>query len=173
MNKNLFSTKEHHQLLSEAAKNQNLLATELGLSFKKGYFQHFYSSKDELIFDTYMTNIVIQEYIESPSLLIKCCFLNFFRFWSQGKCARATLMNTLLIVPLLGFVTIGVYRGYKNNINITPILLFVLVFVLVHLPIIGVARYYVPLIPFLAILATVAFHGKGKSRHPEENKMSL
>ena len=163
VNKNLFSTKEHGELLSEAARKQNLIATELGLSFKKGFFQHFYSSKDEVVFDTYLFNTVMQEYIESPLLLVKCSLLNFFRFWFQGKCARATLMNTLLILPILGFVLIGAYRERKNSLSITPILLFVLAFVSVHLPIIAVARYHVPLIPFLAILATVAFHGKGNT----------
>jgi len=36
-----------------------------------------------------------------------------------------------------------------------PILLFVGTFYAVHLPILGQARYHVPLIPFLAVLACI------------------
>ena len=168
LNKNIFSTKPCISLLIEAANEQNSLANEAGLRFKRGFFQYFYSTNDEITFDKLLFAKVMQEYKESPLLLMKCCLLNFLGFWFRGGGDTSTLLNTLLTVPVLILVIVGTYVGYKNKLNITPMLIFIGAYIILHLPLLGWARYHVPLIPFFSILASLILFRYG-GRRTEDN----
>jgi hypothetical protein len=73
-------------------------------------------------------------------------------FWIQGRTRKATALNMVVVLPFLGLVAIGTYAGWRRRLPILPIVLFVGAFYAAHVPILGQARYHVPLIPLLAIL---------------------
>ena len=76
-------------------------------------------------------------------------------FWVQGRTAKATTLNTILVLPFLVIVIWGIYVGWRQSLMIVPILLFLGAFYAAHVAILGQARYHVPLIPLLAILACI------------------
>jgi hypothetical protein len=157
VNKNFGSGKDRNPLLVEATREQDAIADELGLKHRYDFFNLFYSAKDEVRFDRYLFQRVVEEYKASPGLLLKSCFLNFAGFWFLGKSATATYLNAVLTVPLLVMAGWGIYSGYRRGFDIVPLVLVMGAFIAPHVPILGVARYHFPLIPFLVILATIPF----------------
>jgi len=131
----------------------NAIAKEAGFKFKEGLFPFFYSTKDEVEFDKMMFNIVIDEYKKSPVFLLKCCILNFFRFWFGGD-NRAVYLNAVLTTPFLLLTLIGVFKGFRQNINIGLIVLLIISYIMPHLPLLAQARFHVPLLPLLSIFVS-------------------
>ena len=169
VNENLTTQKEHYQLLNEAANELNDMAEGLNLSFKKGFSQYFYNVDDEVFFNQYVVNLVKEKYLNSPSLLVKNCLFNFVRFWFQGRTNKSSIMNMLITIPFLGIVFGGIYYGYKRRLYIGPILIFMAFYMLAHLPIMGVARYHMPLIPLMAILGSICIgHWTGANNYESE-----
>jgi hypothetical protein len=70
---------------------------------------------------------------------------------------KATIFNAILTLPLLMVAAFGMYRAIQLRLHVWPMLLLTGTVIAMHLPILGVARHHVPLIPFLLILATVPF----------------
>ena len=165
INRNIFSGKEHRTLMQEATQEQGALARDMGLRFKEGFFQYFYSTRDEIMFDKLMFKQAMQEYIKSPLFLIRCCFFNLLGFWFAGRTHMATVLNFILAMPIIILSIIGSYKGYKNNLDISLIIIFILAYMIPHLAILGIARYYVPLIPFLSMLCCLAFFCGGKTQN--------
>jgi 4-amino-4-deoxy-L-arabinose transferase-like glycosyltransferase len=161
VNKNFASGKDRDPLLKEANREQASIADQLGLEYRGGrrdsYFKAFYSAKDEIKFDHHLSHLVVDEYMTSPGLFLKSCALNFGGFWFRGKASSSTYLNIGLTAPLLLLACWGIYSGYRRGFDVTPLILVIGAFILPHLPILGVARYHIPLIPFLAILATIPF----------------
>ncbi len=123
-----------------------------------GYFQYFHEATDEVDFNQYLLSLVFDEYRNSPSLLIRCSLLNGFNFWFSGRTWSSTSLNMLIQIPYLLLCVIGIYFCKKGSCRkkMFPILSFAAYFFILHLPINGIARYSVPLIPFLAIFAGIA-----------------
>jgi 4-amino-4-deoxy-L-arabinose transferase-like glycosyltransferase len=148
------------QLDREAAHERSRFATELGYPFEDGaygYYQTFYRTNDEISFSKILLGRVVADYRQQPSLLAEVMGRNLFNFWFAGKTRAATLANCVLQLPYLllaagGFV-IGLRQG-KGRIVI-PIALFIGYIVAVYVPILAQARYSVPLIPLLSILAAI------------------
>ena len=157
VNKNFGSGKDRDILLKEATNKQSGIADDLGMRHRHEFFNIFYSTKDEVNLDRHLSRIVVDEYMAAPGLFVRSCILNFVGFWFLGKSSGATYLNIVLVVPLLLAVGWGTYSGYRRRFDITPLILVIGAFILPHLPILGVARYHVPLIPFLMILATIPF----------------
>jgi 4-amino-4-deoxy-L-arabinose transferase-like glycosyltransferase len=147
--------REHYVLVEEAAAEQNLIANQMGLKFKPGYFPQFYNISDELKFYGHLGDIVKRQYAEQPSLLLDAIEFNSRGFWVQGRTAKATTLNMILVLPFLALAIWGTYAGWRQSLTVGPILLFVGSFFAAHVAIIGQARYHVPLIPLLAILACI------------------
>lgn len=146
------------KLQGESAGERNKVASELGVPFKGGYYQLFYSAKDEVAFNRKLLQKVATEYQEDPILLAKCVTRNIFNFWFLGKTWQATGFNLLVQLPLLMMALGGVYvllkQGRLRRAGI--ILIFMIYVMAVHLPIIAHTRHSIPLLPFLAILASVS-----------------
>ena len=157
LNKNFGSGQDRDTLIIEATDQQSAIADELGLEHRHEFFNLFYSTRDEVSFDRYLFQGVVEEYIAAPGLLLKSCILNFGGFWFLGRSSGATYLNIALAGPLLIIAGWGTYSGYRRRFDITPLILVMGAFIAPHLPILGVARYHVPLIPFLAILAAIPF----------------
>jgi 4-amino-4-deoxy-L-arabinose transferase-like glycosyltransferase len=144
----------------EAAQERTRTAVELGYPFREGYYyQAFYSPNDELNFSSYLARKVFGEYEHNPLLCAKCIGLNLFNFWFTGKTWVSTAMNVLVQLPYLVLAAAGTVLCFKNRrlLMIGPIVLFILYVMAVHLPILAQARYSVPLIPLLSILAAFVF----------------
>jgi len=169
LNKNIFSGKDSRTLLYEATLKQSSLAKKAGFRFvHRGEYQFFYSSNDEIRFNKLLFDKVKQEYRESPSLLLKSILANFVRFFFYGS-KRAVPLNILFGVPLLILYISGTYVGYKKKLNIAPLLIFICIFIMSHLPLLGWARFQIPLIPFFSILGSLVFIG-GRSNSPITQK---
>jgi hypothetical protein len=148
----------------QGARERRRLAEDLGYPFKVeavGYFQDFYSSQDEVRFSDYLLNRVIGEYRRSPSLFVKCVGANLFNFWFRGKTMESTRLNLILEVPYLFLAIAGLVMAARNGLfkAIAPVLLLISYLVAVSVVVLAQARYSVPLIPFLSILACIAVDG--------------
>jgi 4-amino-4-deoxy-L-arabinose transferase-like glycosyltransferase len=143
----------------EAAVERNMLAHDLGYRFKTDdpYYQVFYSTEDELNFSRDLVKTVVNGYRESPLLCVKCIAYNLFNFWCAGKTWESTRMSLLLQLPYLILGIVGAVVSVKNgNAKIVgPMVLFMGYIIAVYVPILAQARYSVPLIPFLSVLASV------------------
>lgn len=151
----------------EAAAERNALARGLGYHFKDGYYQYFYSSGDEVEFSHYLWKRVTGEYERSPILFIKVVGVNLFNFWCGGRTWTSVAMNAIVQVPLLCLAIIGTVFCVRNDQakSIAPMALLIAYIVAISIPILALARYSVPLIPFVSILACtaiVAVQGKLK-----------
>jgi len=143
----------------EAAHQRADLAHGLGLRFRDDfYYQMFYAPGDELVFSNYLLHRVEDEYKTSPLLCVRCMSANLVYFWIAGKTEGATLANAAVQLPYLVLGIAGVVLCVRNAQfkMIAPMLLFIGYVMSVYVPILAQARYSVPLLPFVSILAGVA-----------------
>jgi 4-amino-4-deoxy-L-arabinose transferase-like glycosyltransferase len=156
----IFEGKPMWLLDREASRERDRLAMKLGYAFEdgaQGYYQSFYKSQDEVKFSKYLTGLVAAEYRRSPMLFARCLGQNVFNFWFAGKTWAATAANAVIQLPYLVFALIGMVYSVKNKERaVVPILILFIGYVMaVHLPILAQARYSMPLLPLVSILATV------------------
>jgi hypothetical protein len=146
------------QLHLEASRQRDEAATRLNLPHRSRYFQYFYQVADEIRFNQYLLSSMLDEYRNSPTLLLRCSLLNVYNFWFAGRTWASTYLNMLVQIPYLILSAMGIYFFAKggHGKQMFPILAFAAYFFIVHLPINGIARYSVPLIPFVAIFAGIA-----------------
>jgi Dolichyl-phosphate-mannose-protein mannosyltransferase len=162
------SEKTRAELDVEAAMVRGDLAQSLGYRVLRRYYQFFYSAKDEVAFNRYLSRFVVHEYLSSPGLFAKCAADNAFNFWFRGKDATVTVANLIVQLPylLLGIFGMScVWRG-PNSPTVGVLVLYFLYGFAVYLPILAQARYSIPLIPILAIFSAVAL--STQSRRPRQ-----
>jgi hypothetical protein len=142
----------------EAGRERTKLAQELGYPFKDGYYQSFYASGDELKFSNYLLNRVIGRYKQSPMMFARCVRSNLFNLWFAGKTWTSTSMNLVVQLPYLILAVMGTMLSVRNKRFklVAPLALLIVYYVAVYVPILAQARYSVPLIPFLSVLACLA-----------------
>jgi 4-amino-4-deoxy-L-arabinose transferase-like glycosyltransferase len=158
LNQNYFSGKQAYLLFDEDSKQQNAMLDELGLkTYKRKYYKHFFTPKDEVEFDKYLWDDVIRQYSESPLLAVKSILLNATGFWFKGRTTAATMFNIVITLPLLIFFALGLLEAHAKKIDVLPIVLFVIAFILPHLFTLGLTRYHIPLIPLLIVVAALPF----------------
>ena len=155
--KNKGSGKAHMELLSDAVAEEERIAKEMGLAFKEGFFLQFYSPNDEIDFYAELGRRARNELLSSPKLALQTILHNFVGFWIQGRTPRTTFMNVLLVLPFLAVSLIGFIIARRQGLPVAPVVLLMGTFIAPHLPILGVARYHVPMVPFLAVFVAVAF----------------
>ncbi|MCZ6873769.1 MAG: glycosyltransferase family 39 protein [bacterium] len=167
--KHLSTKNDVQRLVRHAARQQAQLAKQRGLLFRQGFIPYFYSSEDEVEFGAYLWKRVRDEYQESPSLLVRCSLLNLYRFWFGGRTKLSTGLNIGVQLPFLILAITGLYLCIRNGQarRVGPMILFIAYYVAVHLPILGLARYSVPLIPFLAFLACIPLGAAWSRRTPK------
>ena len=147
--------KPHWQLLSDVVPEQTRIAREMGLRVRSGFFPAFYSVQDENRYYNELARRVRMELMASPSLALGFVAHNFLGFWIQGRTPKATAANAILIVPFLMVALAGAIMSVGRKLDVMPVVVFVVAFLLPHLPIHGVARFHTPLVPFLAIFVAV------------------
>src|SRR5579885_319568 len=136
----------------EIARSMGLRCTDKGTPC----FPQFYTIQDELTYYGHLGDLVLQDYRQHPSSLLKAVSYNAAAFWIQGRTAKATLYNALLTIPYLGLSIGGMVLALRQHCKIAPLVLFIGAFYVLHLPVIAMARYYVPLVPLLSILASIS-----------------
>jgi 4-amino-4-deoxy-L-arabinose transferase-like glycosyltransferase len=149
----------------DAAQERTRVAAALGYPIEDGYYyQSFYSTEHELKFSGYLAHQVFRDYARNPLFCAKCMALNVFNFWFTGKTAASTAANVLVQLPYLILAGFGVLLSVRRKqfALIGPMVLFIVYVMAVHVPILAQARYSVPLIPLLSILASVTLISKSK-----------
>lgn len=146
-----------------AAWQRNSLAQQLGYPFKRGFFQYFYSTKDEANFSHFLFERTIHRYEKSPLLLAKVVGYNLYRFWCGGQTYggatwTSTILDSVLDLPLLALAIIGFVLSVKDGraSETAPLALTVAYLTAVTVPILAEARYSLPVVPFLSVLACIA-----------------
>lgn len=149
--------KTFKQLDDEAAAARNEIARRDGYHFVDGYYQFFFDPRDEVKFNSELNQQVVRQYIDSPGTFVKCASENVFNFWFTGKNTTATLVNICIQLPYMLLALLGLVQGYRaaDRALLGPIILFIAYSVAVYAPIHAQARYSVPLVPFLAMLAAI------------------
>jgi 4-amino-4-deoxy-L-arabinose transferase-like glycosyltransferase len=142
-----------------AARERDKAASDLGLRFadgSEGYYQTFYKSSDEVEFSTYLFHQVADAYRHTPLLFVRCVSQNILNFWIAGKTWTATAVNALIQAPYLLLGLIGIWQWLRSGRfrMIAPLLLCIGYLMAIHIVILAQARYSIPLIPQLSILAS-------------------
>jgi hypothetical protein len=149
--------KQFYELDLDAAAVRNQLATEQGYHFKPNYFQFFYDPKDEVKFNSSLASQVVDEYVRSPTVFVKCASENLFNFWFRGKTTAVTLVNMCIQLPYMILAFAGIMLGFREMERPAwgLFVLFILYTMAVYVPIHAQARYSTPLVPILAIFAAI------------------
>jgi 4-amino-4-deoxy-L-arabinose transferase-like glycosyltransferase len=149
--------KEFVDLDNEAADVRNKLAAEQGYKFQGDYYQLFYDPHDEVKFNSFLGAQVVQQYIQSPATFVKCASENVFNFWFQGKNRSTTMANIAVQSSYLILALAGIFLGFKemHKPTLWLMLLFVVYTMGVYVPIHAQARYSIPIMPILSILAAI------------------
>jgi hypothetical protein len=139
----------------EASGRRAELACRLGFKYREGWHPSFFYAEHEVAFNRFLLVEVIREYEQRPILLLRTIGDNAWRFWFQGRTRVATAMNVALVLPFLVASMCGVVVGRPRRLDVGPALVFVLYFYTVHLPLQGLARYHIPLIPEMSVLSAI------------------
>lgn len=156
--KRLSATEPFQKLQAESAAERNQAAAQMGVPFRGGYYQFFQDPRSEVAFNRTLLKTVADEYRADPMLLVRCASRNVLNFWFLGKNWSATAMNVVVQLPLLALAVGGAVVLYRRaRLRDAGLYIVLSVYVMgIHLPIIAHARHSIPLVPFLAILASVA-----------------
>jgi hypothetical protein len=160
INTHLFEGRPFWMLDREASRERDKVALRLGMPFEdgaEGYYQTFYKTEDELKFSSYLFGDVVKTYKASPMLALRCLGQNILNFWFAGKTWTATALNAVVQIPYLLLALLGAIPLLKSEDGrkVGLILLFVGYVFALHVAVLAQARYSIPLIPFISILATV------------------
>jgi 4-amino-4-deoxy-L-arabinose transferase-like glycosyltransferase len=160
INSHLSSKTSWVDLDHQASEERKRLAQKLGYPFKDvkdSYYEAFYSSDDELRFSSFLLHNVIEEYKRSPMLYVRSVRSNLFNLWFAGKTRIATRINVAVQLPYLLLAAVGIVLALRNRQFkiVAPMVLLIVYLVGVYVAILAQARYSVPMMPFLSILACV------------------
>lgn len=163
----LTTTSRWVDLDRDAAEERRKLALEQGYLFKDirdSYYQLFYRTEDEVKFSAYLKKMVIDKYRSNPSLIVECGSRNLFNFWFAGKSWTSTGVNFAIQLPYLVLAVVGAAWSAKRRQfrRVAPVVLVIIYTVGVSVPILAQARYSVPLIPLLSVLASTALMATGE-----------
>jgi 4-amino-4-deoxy-L-arabinose transferase-like glycosyltransferase len=153
--KHLDSNLEYFELLNHAVDEQNAIANAMGLDTDRRFFPQFTRVEDEVSFYRELGRRAIDDYRRTPELIFRSLVHNSWAFWVGGRTHTSTMFNAILTLPLLTLSVIGLGVGIKTGKGVFQFFLITVVFMIPHVFILAVARYSIPLIPFMAILAAI------------------
>ena len=153
--KHLDSNLEFFELYNHAADEQTAIAKAMGLKSKGYFFPQFYKVEDEVSFYRELGRRGVDQYRREPRLILQGIIHNAWYFWVGGRTRQATIFNVTLVLPLLALSAIGLRAGIKMGLDVFQFIVVIIAFMIPHLLIFAVARYSIPLIPFVAILAAI------------------
>ncbi len=107
--------------------------------------------------DRLLTQTALRRYAEEPWFLPRRFVANFFLFWSLSESPlKSAFYGTLQWLLLLAAVFSYVRQG-RTMTSLTPIVALTLYYIVLHASIVGWARYSMPIVPLLILLAMPAF----------------
>jgi 4-amino-4-deoxy-L-arabinose transferase-like glycosyltransferase len=141
-----------------AVPERERLAAELGYANQSSYYQYFYTTRNEVDFSKHLLSKTISKYRQNPGFFAKCVAKNLVGFWFLGKTWPVTWINVSLQLPFVAVAIVGAYILWRRRQarRVAIIVLFIFYLVAIHAPIFAQARYSIPLVPFMSILASVA-----------------
>jgi 4-amino-4-deoxy-L-arabinose transferase-like glycosyltransferase len=145
----------HRQILEGAAAQQLVIAREMQLRTKASFFPQFYDAQDEIRYYGELGHRTWARFLQRPTLLARAALYNSWAFWFQGRTPTATLLNSAVTAPFLALAAWGLMIGSRRGVDLTTILVSGASYYLPHLFILALARYYIPLVPLLAVLAAL------------------
>jgi 4-amino-4-deoxy-L-arabinose transferase-like glycosyltransferase len=156
-----------------AARERNALASDHGYEYVSKYYQYFYTPEDELRFNGMLMRQVVDKYRDDPLLYARCVTTNAFNFWFSGKSWTVTWLNVLVQLPLLVLAAAGAVSMWRQGRirQIAVIGMFILYVYGLHAAIHAQVRYSIPLIPFLAILASITVSSMFRLRQNKETSL--
>jgi 4-amino-4-deoxy-L-arabinose transferase-like glycosyltransferase len=167
---NLDSSLPLYKMLADAVDEQMAIASSMGLRMHSGqeygaydfahesdrqFFPQFFRVEDEVAYYRELRRRAGDNYKRHPKLVLRAMAHNSWAFWAEGKTQRATLLNALLVTPLLLLSILGVFLGIRRGAYVVQFCVIVAALMLPYLVIIAEARYYIPIVPYLAILAAI------------------
>lgn len=147
------------ELDAEASYIRGDLAREQGYRFHQDYYLYFVDSRDEVRFNNWLWEEVMREYRERPMFWAGCIARNAFNFWFAGKNWTSTMLNVAVQLPCMILGLAGVWlclRAGQWRLIALP-LAYVVYTAGIYLPLHAQARYSIPLVPVLALLAAAGF----------------
>ncbi len=147
------------KILEESRAEQRDIARQGGSRFhptpSRG--ELFASVEDELRYSSVLLSETVRIYKKEPTLFARHVWRNLGRFWFLGGTAKMSLVGAIFMAPLLFFAAVGMVVGFRRQPwDIVPIVLTVSALYLVHLPIFSHARYAMPLVPLLLVMASLS-----------------
>jgi 4-amino-4-deoxy-L-arabinose transferase-like glycosyltransferase len=145
----------------EASDERARLAAEWGYRFRhlpSDFYVYFYTTRDELAFDRQLMQTVAARWREAPSRVVSCAASNLVAFWFAGRTWLSTALNVVMQLPFLILALGGacILASRSRAEALLPLALVGGYLWLLHSLVAAQARYSVPLVPFLALLSSVA-----------------
>ncbi len=114
---------------------------------------HGIPSFREVEADRLLLQTALRRYASEPLFVVRRAVANFFLLWSLSESPlKSVLYGTLQWLLLLA--AFAAYMRYgKTNALLTPIVALALYYVVLHASIVGWARYSMPMIPLLMLIA--------------------
>lgn len=109
--------------------------------------------------DRMLRHAAIDYIVHNPRRFLELAALKFVRIWEIVPVNEAyrrpgiIVVSVASFVPLLVFAGIGLFVKRRHLRQLSPILLFGIFYVLVHMILVGTIRYRLPLEPFLIVFA--------------------
>jgi hypothetical protein len=146
--------REHHEIISAAAREQDVIARERGRPYRREFFPQFFDVQDEIDYYAELGRRAREAMIESPALAGRLVLHNSWAFWDPGAdgARHPAERHPDAALPAAGGDR--AWLALRSDRAVGLLLAGIVAFVIPHLSIIALARYHIPLIPLLAILAT-------------------
>jgi 4-amino-4-deoxy-L-arabinose transferase-like glycosyltransferase len=151
----LDSDRENVEIMEQAVDEQVAIANAMGLKQRGRFFPQFPLVSDEVQFYRELGNRAMDGYKHDPRLIFRSIVHNAWAFWAGGRTLKLELLNAIVAFPLLVLAAIGLVVGIRRGLAVFQLFLITVAFIVPHLLILAMARYYIPIVPFVAILAAI------------------
>lgn len=149
------SGREFFELVDLSKQEQYRLLSSQGIqTYSKKYPFWFFSSADEYEWDRLMSRTVVDGFWDAPGKFLRFLVDNAVGFWFLGRTWSASLISLALHLPFLVAAAVGMRRSWLEGRQEAWVLLGIIAyFNLFYTLTLGMVRYAVPIMPFVAILA--------------------
>ena len=131
----------------------------IGVDFKIDDFSHYKNDADR---DRAMGKAAYGYIVGHPARFFELAGLKFIRIWrlwpvnAAYASMRNIVISALTFIPVLLLSGLGLWLGRGRLRQLSPILIFGLLYTMAYMVLVGTMRYRLPLEPFLLILAGFA-----------------
>lgn len=115
--------------------------------------------------DRLLTNVALHRYLNDPGFFAYRAAANFFTFWSLSESPLKSFAFGVLQCLLIGLAIVAYVRVGRRTLLLAPAVLLAVYYILMHVLIVGWARYSMPVIPFLLLIASPLLQTILSKRH--------